>query len=179
MRIYDLRYIILLLINIFKSTSSDWDPFHLLLHYDSDPILFSFIILINKILLVVSFSFIFSIISIRIIHMTNYSNRPISIEIQFGTFSKCFSIFVIVTLLLPQVLFWYIFFIIILFSLLFMSCSNWISNLWEWTLHILSAIPVLTISIRAQLDNNAGNNYLLPLYRAPPTITDVTDTSIE
>ncbi|KAK4728409.1 hypothetical protein R3W88_021397 [Solanum pinnatisectum] len=59
-----------------------------------------------------------------------------------------------------------------------MSCSNWISNLWEWTLHILSAIPVLAISIRAQLDNNAGNNYLLPLYRAPP-ITDVTDTSIE
>ncbi|KAG5592728.1 hypothetical protein H5410_043242 [Solanum commersonii] len=57
-----------------------------------------------------------------------------------------------------------------------MSCSNWISNLWEWTLHILSTIPVLTISIRAQLDSNAGNNYQLPLYRTLPTVTD---TSIE
>lgn len=178
MRIFDLRYIILMLINIFKSTSSDWDPFHLLLYYDFDPILFSFIIHINKILLLISLSFIFSIISIRIIHMTNYSNRPINIKIQFGTFSKFFKILCIITLLLPQVLFWYILFIIILFSLLFMSCPNWISNLCEWTLHILSTIPVLTIFICAQLDNN-DENYLLPIHRTQPTITDGTDTGIE
>nr|AFW98886.1 Bs4C-S protein [Capsicum pubescens] len=147
---FDLRYFILILANMIKSIlssiSDNWDPFHI---FHDHP---SFIVFINKLFFLFIFSFIFSITRITLHHPN------IRIRIRTTTsadLSKSFNILCLASLLLPQMLFWYFFFITITLS----SCSSWIGNAWASfrgrTLHIFSTIfPAVSIFINVEFDRN-------------------------
>lgn len=138
---FDLRYTILIIVNILKSIfiSNEWDPFHIFVQL-------TFMAFMNRLFLLLLFSFIFSITSITI-------HYPMRVHISSTYFSKSFNILFLTSFLLPQVLFWYIFFITIM-----TFPSNWISNFKEWSLYIISIIPGFSIFINAELDRNNVNN---------------------
>lgn len=147
---FDIRYLILILVNILKSIfiasspSDHWDPFHIFCYpYPS------FMTFIVRLFFLFLFSFIFSITSITIHH------HPMTIRISSGYFSNSLNILSLASLLLPQVLYWYTFFIII-------TLSSWIySNTWtsfrQWFLRIFSTIPAFSIFVTAEFDNNNMN----------------------
>ncbi|KAK6783018.1 hypothetical protein RDI58_020814 [Solanum bulbocastanum] len=149
---FDLRYLILITVNILKSTlsvSDNWDPFHIFDHRPNYPTFMEFM---NKLFFLLLFSFLFSIIRITIHH-------PITtIHINSGYFNKSFYILCLASLLLPQMLFWYIFFITIILS----SSSSWIFNTCtsfrEWIMHIFATIPRFSLFINGEFDINNSVN---------------------
>lgn len=145
---FDIRYLILIIINILKSTLSifdNWDPFHIFANHLNYPTFMEFM---YKLFFLLFFSFLFSIIRITI-------HYPITtIHINSGYFNKSLYILCLASLLLPQMLFQYIFFITIILS----SCSSWIFNICtsfcEWIMRIFATIPRFNIFINGEFDNN-------------------------
>ncbi|KAL7166970.1 hypothetical protein ACSBR2_037600 [Camellia fascicularis] len=143
---FDIRYAILLVINMVKSQASmpwDWNPFGLDSHLNW-----------SKFSLLVVLCTLFSFTSIRV---------PLAcplnlwhIHVKFGEFSNTLVVLFVSSLVFPQLLFWYAYPIIISISL----CSSWVFNMFksfvQWAKATLSAVPDLNLFISATQTHGAN-----------------------
>ena len=143
---FDIRYVVILVVNIIKSQTSmpwDWDPFDLNAHLTW-----------TKFWILSTLFLIFSFTSIRIpltcpLHIWH-------IKVRLGEYSATLVVLFVTSLLLPQLLFWYAYPIIMLLSLYFSWVSNLFGSFVRWVRDNLS-VPDLNIFITATDTNNGSN----------------------
>ena len=144
---FDIRYVIILVINIIKSQTSmpwDWDPFDLNGYFTW-----------TKFWILSTLFLIFSFTSIRIpltcpLHIWH-------VQVKVGDISTTLVVLFVTSLLLPQILFWCAYPFIVLLSL----CFSWVSNLFRnfmlWARDTLSTVPDLNIFITSMETNEANS----------------------
>ncbi|KAL0312293.1 UNVERIFIED_CONTAM: hypothetical protein Sradi_5628600 [Sesamum radiatum] len=135
---FDLRFAILIVINILKSQTAkpwEWDPFDV----GSDLTWIKFWLL--TILL-----FIFSFVSIGI-PLVVPPNDTRYIQVQTKRFSPSLLACFLASLFFPQLLFWYVYPIILLFFLSYTCICNVSRSFIYWAQAVLSLVPDLNILI--------------------------------
>lgn len=136
---FDTRYAILLVVNIMKSQASvpwDWDPYELMGNLTWSKFWFLFILVL-----------IFSFTSIRVA-----LTCPIDIwhiRVRLGEFSTTLVVLLVTSLLLPQLLFWYVYPTIVLLSLCSSRVFNAFKSFLHWGQAVLVTVPDLTVSVSA------------------------------
>lgn len=133
---FDLRFVFLLIINIVKSHTSipwEWDPFDVV--SDLSWMKFWFLTIL---------SFVFSFVSIVI-----PLNNIVYIQVQVKNFSPTLLICFLASLFFPQLLFWYVYPIILLFFLCYACIFNMFTRFISWVQTIFSMLPDLNIFITA------------------------------
>lgn len=136
---FDLRIVILLLINILKSflgKPSNWDAFDTIGH----------LTWLKLSLLAASF-LLFSFTSIKVPMFNSANTEYIHIHIQIGDLSLLFSVSFLACVLLPQIQYWIACAILILLSFL----STWVFNFFTRFQDFFSTITVLNILVSATL----------------------------
>lgn len=124
----DLRYLLLLITNIIKShivTPCEWDAFDVATN-------FTWI----KFWLLTLLFFIFAFVSIGIPLHTSTDTNMGYIRVQIKKFSASLTLSYLASIFIPQLLFWYLYPLI----LLLFSCSASISNLYWTSMFRLQAI---------------------------------------
>lgn len=139
MSTFDIRYAIILAINIMKSQASipwDWDPYELMSNLTW-----------SKFWLLFTLFLVFSFTSFKVPLTCPIDIWHVRVRVRVGEFSTTLVVLMVTSLLLPQLLFWYTYPIIVL---LFM-CSSWVFKTFKSFLHwaraILVTVPDLNISL--------------------------------
>ncbi|KAL1532316.1 hypothetical protein AAHA92_32342 [Salvia divinorum] len=141
----DLRFLLLVAMNILKSQPWEWDPFEVTDHLTW-----------TKFFLLVSLFFFFTFIAIEIIPLTS-PNIMGFVRVQINNSSPTFSTCFLACLLLPQFVFWYVY-PVILVSFWWHACvSSAFTSFVAWAGALLSEMPDLSISIVAA---NTGDDEL-------------------
>ncbi|KAG8382003.1 hypothetical protein BUALT_Bualt05G0031300 [Buddleja alternifolia] len=141
---FDLRYVLLIVINIVKSAITKWDPFDVLGDLTWTKFWFVTILL-----------FIFSFLSIRV-PIDPQNSTILYINVQLQNFSSSLAASFLASLFSPQILFWYIYpVILVLFS--FSTCiSSMLNNFVVWMQIVLSNVPGVNLFITTT-SNFEGN----------------------
>lgn len=136
----DLRYVLVLVINIVKSHAAmpwEWDPFKL----SSD---LSWI----KLWLLVILLFFFSFVSVQIssTSLKNLGFFKVRIRNLSPSFVACF----MACVLLPQIIFWYVYPLILFMFSCYTRVSTALKSFVRWIQDILSHVPDLNILVTAE-----------------------------
>ena len=133
----DLRHAILVAINVLKYQVGNtwiWDPFNTIAHPTGSKNYALAILLL-----------IFSFTRIEVPLRLNMA----SIIVRLGQFDPCLAILLVASILLPQLLFWYVHLIIIMILFRPSWFLNVLGSFLGWLRNVLTSIPVINIIIRA------------------------------
>ncbi|KAI3707405.1 hypothetical protein L6452_25895 [Arctium lappa] len=133
---FDARYLLLIVMNLMKLATSrpwEWDPFDT----------FSNVTWIKFSLLVIFFVFFAS----TSIHVTNKH-----LFLQFRDVSAIFTISFVALIVLPQLLFWYVYPLIPFLSYCSQPLRKLMNGLMEWFEDVIATVPDVRIHITAEHD---------------------------
>ncbi|XAR70567.1 hypothetical protein NMG60_11027464 [Bertholletia excelsa] len=144
---FDIRYFVLIVINMAKSQASmpwDWDPFVII----GD-------LTWMKFWLLFILSVIFSFFSVKVPLACPVNAGYMYVRV--GEFSCTLFVLLVASLLLPQVLFWYFFPIVLLVSLCSLWFSNMVKSFVDWAQASLSTLPDLNVFVSTITETDGTN----------------------
>ena len=133
---FDARYFVIIAMNLLKLTTNkpwEWDPFDI--HNNLTWIKFSILLF---------FFFFFATTSIRVTDK--------HIFLHFRNVSIAFTISFVALIILPQVLFWYVYPFILFLAYCSQRLCKLMNDIKDWLKAILAAVPDVRIHITAEHD---------------------------
>nr|GMD79747.1 Bs4C-R protein [Ipomoea batatas] len=141
MQYIDLRYLVLLLINLSKSMFTSSSELDIDLWHPSPP----------KLVLLILLALTFAVASVNV-PLNCPINRAMHIRIDVGSFSTSLGFLFLGSLGLPQTMFWYVYIVVVLGS----CCYSWLFDVFcsflEWVRAIFSEIPSFKIVVTVRFD---------------------------